>query len=247
MSDKLPKVSIAVVGVVIAQIGGFIWWTAQQASTISNLEETVNILTVENNATDKTNLIRDVQRNTDHLQEIIDILSEFYEDMEDGDNEIWEDIDMINEDMGGMASHMMEIIKLQSRIAILEKTVEFTVTMGCSYGPINNSCRIKTGLAAGKTVAGLSKQIGQFFDATDQAKKTLQKKGISSKSANATALDRWAKVRQAAEAEEELKEWITQTYGRSKYLELAENRREVLQRSEKPKPGGVMLFKDKNL
>ena len=126
MSDKLPKVSIAVVGVVVAQIGGFIWWTAQQASTISNLEETVNILTVENNATDKTNLIRDVQRNTDHLQEIIDILSEFYEDMEDGDNEIWEDIDMINEDMGGMASHMMEIIKLQSRIAILEKTVEFS-------------------------------------------------------------------------------------------------------------------------
>ena len=126
MSDKLPKVSIAVVGVVIAQIGGFIWWTAQQASTISNLEETVNILTVENNATDKTNLIRDVQRNTDHLQEIIDILSEFYDDMEDADNEIWEDIDMINEDMGGMASHMMEVIKLQSRIAILEKTVEFT-------------------------------------------------------------------------------------------------------------------------
>ena len=124
--DGLPKVSIAVVGIVIAQIGGFIWWTAQQASTISGLEETVNTLTIENNATDKTNLIRDVQRNTDHLQEIIDILSEFYADMEDADNEIWEDIDMINEDMGGMASHMMEIIKLQSRIAILEKTVEFT-------------------------------------------------------------------------------------------------------------------------
>ena len=126
MSDKLPKVSIAVVGVVIAQIGGFIWWTAQQASTISNLEDTVNILTVENNATDKTNLIRDVQRNTDHLQEIIDILSEFYEDMEDADNEIWEEVDQIHEDLGGMASHMMAIVKLQSRIAILEKTVEFT-------------------------------------------------------------------------------------------------------------------------
>jgi uncharacterized protein YoxC len=111
---------------VIAQIGGFIWWTAQQASTISNLEETVNILTVENNATDKTNLIRDVQRNTDHLQEIIDILSEVYEEIEDGDNSIWDDIDMINEDLGGMAAHMMEIIKLQSRVAILEKTVEFS-------------------------------------------------------------------------------------------------------------------------
>jgi uncharacterized protein HemX len=130
MSDKLPKVSIAVVGVVIAQIGGFIWWTAQQASTISNLEDTVNILTVENNATDKTNLIRDVQRNTDHLQEIIDILSEFYEDMEDGDNEIWEEVDQIHEDLGGMASHMMAIVKLQSRIAILEKTVEFTRSDG---------------------------------------------------------------------------------------------------------------------
>ena len=94
--------------------------------------------------------------------------------------------------------------------------------------PITILAGIKTGLAAGKTVAGLSKQIGQFFDATDQAKKTLQKKGVSSKSTNATALDRWAKVRQAAEAEEELKEWITQTYGRSKYLELLKIRREVL-------------------
>ena len=87
---------------------------------------------------------------------------------------------------------------------------------------------VKAGLAAGKTVAGLSKQIGQFFDATDQAKKTLQKKGVSSKSANATALDRWAKLRQAAEAESELQEWITQTYGRSKWLELLRIRKEVL-------------------
>jgi uncharacterized protein HemX len=79
--DKMPKVSIAVVGVVIAQIGGFIWWTAQQASTISNLEETVNILTVENNATDKTNLIRDVEQNKENIEEMIDIIAEIYEDM----------------------------------------------------------------------------------------------------------------------------------------------------------------------
>ena len=126
MSDKLPKVSIAVVGVVIAQIGGFIWWTAQQASTIQNLEETVNVLTVENNATDRTNLIRDVERNAEKIDEMIDILAEFYEDMEDADNEIWDEIDMLHEDVRSMAAHMMEIVKLQSRIAILEKTVEFT-------------------------------------------------------------------------------------------------------------------------
>ena len=94
--------------------------------------------------------------------------------------------------------------------------------------PLTILAGIKTGLAAGKSIAGLSKQIGNFFDATDQAKKTLQKKGVSSKSSNATAMDRWAKLRQAAEAEEELKEWITQTYGRSKYLELLKIRREVL-------------------
>ena len=94
--------------------------------------------------------------------------------------------------------------------------------------PITILAGIKTGLAAGKTVAGLSKQIGQFFDSTDHAKKTLQKKGISGKSTNATALDRWAKVRQAAEAEAELQEWITQTYGRSKWLELLKIRKEVL-------------------
>ena len=123
--DKLPKVSIAVVGVVIAQIGGFIWWTAQQASTISNLEETVNILTVENNATDKTNLIRDVQRNTDHLQEIVDILSDVYEEIEDGDDEIWEDLELVWEDMSGMTSHMTEIIKVQARIRTLENTLEY--------------------------------------------------------------------------------------------------------------------------
>ncbi len=125
MSDKLPKVSIAVVGVVIAQIGGFIWWTAQQASTISNLEETVNVLTVENNATDRTNLIRDVEANSEKLDEMIDILVEVYEDMEDGDNEIWEDIDQIHEDVGGMASHMMAIVKLQSRVKTLENSLEF--------------------------------------------------------------------------------------------------------------------------
>ena len=54
--------------------------------------------------------------------------------------------------------------------------------------PLTILAGIKTGLAAGKTVAGLSKQIGQFFDATDHAKKTLQKKGVSSQSTNAA---RW--------------------------------------------------------
>ena len=95
--------------------------------------------------------------------------------------------------------------------------------------PITILSGIKLGLSTGRSVAALSKEIGKFFDATDQAKKQLQKKGMSSKSVNSTALDRWAKVRQAAEAESELQEWITQTYGRSKWIELLRIRKEVLQ------------------
>ena len=136
MSDKLPKVSIAVIGVIIAQIGGFIWWTAQQASTIQNLEETVNVLTVENNATDRTNLIRDVERNSEKIDEMIDILAEFYEDMEDADNEIWDDIDLVWEDVDGMAEHMMHIVKMQSRIKSLESTLEYLLR-----GPVHSDAR----------------------------------------------------------------------------------------------------------
>ena len=126
----LPKVNIAVaasaVVAIVSTVGGGIWYASQQASIIESLQSDLEKLTIENNATDRTNLIRDVERNQENIQELIDILAEFYEDMEDADNEIWEDVDMINEDLGGMAAHMMEIIKLQSRVAILEKTVEFT-------------------------------------------------------------------------------------------------------------------------
>ena len=126
MSDKLPKVSIAVVGVVIAQIGGFIWWTAQQASTIANLEETVSVLTVENNATDRTNLIRDVEENSENIDEIIDYIVELEEEGEQTSSEVYDEIELIWEDMGGFTEQFMEIVKLQARISVLEKTVEFT-------------------------------------------------------------------------------------------------------------------------
>jgi len=122
----LPKVNIAVIGVICSSLGGMVWYASEQASIISNLEATVSVLNAESNTTDKVNMVRDIEQNKMNIEEMIDIIAEFYEDMEQGDNDIWEDIDMINEDMGGMATHMMEIIKLQSRIAILEKTVEFT-------------------------------------------------------------------------------------------------------------------------
>ena len=95
--------------------------------------------------------------------------------------------------------------------------------------PITILAGLKTGLAAGKSVASLSKQIGQFFDATDSAKKKLQKKGVSGKNVNAIAMERFAKLRQAAEAEEELKKFISEQLGPSHWQTLLKIRREVLQ------------------
>jgi|TARA_Y100000033_G_scaffold46436_1_gene50918 cytoskeletal protein RodZ len=113
--DGLPKVSIGIIGVVILQIGGFIWWTAQQASTISNLESTVSQLSAQSEVQDKVNMQRDILANSMRLDDIDNDLSD-----------LWDETEMIWEDVGGMADHMMQIIKLQSRIAILEKTLEFT-------------------------------------------------------------------------------------------------------------------------
>ena len=130
MSDKLPKVNILTAATaVIATVGtisGAIWYASGQASIIEGLQSDLEKWTVENSAVDRTNLIRCVQRNTDHLQEIIDILAEVYEDMEDADDDIYSEIDELHQETASMASHMMAIVKLQSRIAILEKTVEFT-------------------------------------------------------------------------------------------------------------------------
>lgn len=123
---ELPKVNIAVIGVVCSSLGGMVWYASEQASIIANLEETVAVLDAQSNTTDKVNMQRDIERNQEHIQELMDILSDVYEEMDDADSELWSEIDTIHEDTGSMAGHMMEIIKLQSRIAILEKTVEFT-------------------------------------------------------------------------------------------------------------------------
>jgi len=125
MADKLPKVSIAVVGVVIAQIGGFIWWTAQQASTIQNLEETVNVLTVENNATDRTNLIRDVEENKQRIEDIVDYIVEVEEDGGETIDEIYEEFEDVYETQEGFILQFNQIVKLQARVKTLENTLEF--------------------------------------------------------------------------------------------------------------------------
>ncbi len=81
-------------------------------------------------------------------------------------------------------------------------------------------------------MASLSKEIGNFFDATDNAKKRLQKKGITTKDVKSEAYSRWAAEIQAAEAEQQLKEWVCDVrqsgLGPSHWNTLLKIRREVL-------------------
>mgnify|MGYP001175740219 CR=1 FL=1 len=120
------RLPIALVGVLAMQLAGGVWWVSQQAATIEALTEDIAVLTASNSAADRTNLIRDVEQNSENIEEITDILVEIYEDMEDEDSSLYAEIDQIHEDVGSMASHMMAIIKLQARVSVLENTVEFT-------------------------------------------------------------------------------------------------------------------------
>ena len=98
---ELPKVNIAVIGVICSSLGGFVWYASEQASIISNLEETVSVLDAKSNTTDKINMIRDIDQNINNI------------------DDLWDDVD-------SLAGVMTDLIKLQARVAILEKTVEFT-------------------------------------------------------------------------------------------------------------------------
>lgn len=119
----MPKVNIAVaasaVVAIVSTVGGGIWYASQQASIIEGLTSQVERLTIENNATDRTNLIRDVENNSENIDEMIDILAEIYDEMEEADEEIWDEV-------GNMVNYFTQLVQLQSRVAILEKTVEFT-------------------------------------------------------------------------------------------------------------------------
>lgn len=94
------KLPITVIGLVIAQIGGFIWWTAQQAVTISDLEEVVAAMSSSMAVADRTNLKRDVQDNANEI------------------DDLWDDV-------GGLAMNIMQINEIKQRISTLEVEMKY--------------------------------------------------------------------------------------------------------------------------
>tara|TARA_Y100000015_G_C2357516_1_gene73644 strand:- start:300 stop:590 length:291 start_codon:yes stop_codon:yes gene_type:complete len=66
-----------------------------------------------------SNILRDISDNTAKTEELLQVLWETEEALEEVDDEIWSDVD-------NLTGLVTEMIKLQARVAILEKTVEFT-------------------------------------------------------------------------------------------------------------------------
>ncbi len=115
---ELPKVNIAVIGIICSSLGGMVWYASEQASIIANLEETVAILDAQSNTTDKVNMIRDIEQNKDNINEIVGVIAEMEADVYDETDELWDEVD-------GISLSMMHIVQLQQRVAVLEKTLEF--------------------------------------------------------------------------------------------------------------------------
>jgi enoyl-[acyl-carrier-protein] reductase (NADH) len=94
------KLPLALVAAMAAQLAGGVWWTAQQAATIADLEETVSQLGSRMAIEDNVNMKRDVERNAD-------------------------DIDDLWDDVGGLSMSIMEINELKQRISTIEVELKY--------------------------------------------------------------------------------------------------------------------------
>ena len=95
--------------------------------------------------------------------------------------------------------------------------------------PLTAFAAVKGGIAAGKQLHSMSKEIAGFFDSVDNAKKEHEKKKASMfASSNEEAMDTWMKKQQAIDAEAQLRELIVNTRGFSAYQDLLKIRRDTL-------------------
>jgi hypothetical protein len=101
------KLPIALVGVMAVQLAGGVWWVSQQAATIASLEESVSEFASKMAVEESVNLKRDVQDNA----------------MEIG--YLWDETDELWDELNAQASSIMQIVKLQQRVALLENELKY--------------------------------------------------------------------------------------------------------------------------
>ena len=94
--------------------------------------------------------------------------------------------------------------------------------------PLTAFAAVKGGISAGKQLYSMTKEITAFFDAVDGANQKHQKKKSSIfASANEEAMDTFLAKQKAADAEEQLRDLITNTRGSSADRQLQAIRREI--------------------
>jgi len=125
----LPKVNIALAGsaviAICSTLGGGVWYMSQQASVIEALQSDLEKLTVENSAVDRTNLIRDVEENSERIEELVDYLIDLEEEGEETLSDVMSEFDEVYETQESFILQFNQIVKLQARVKTLENTLEF--------------------------------------------------------------------------------------------------------------------------
>ena len=77
------KFSIGVVIAIVLQVSAFVWWTAQQAQTISQLNEQVSELTSRMTMENDINMKRDIADLKAKLKETDEFVTQNYQDITD--------------------------------------------------------------------------------------------------------------------------------------------------------------------
>jgi len=96
------KLPIALVIAMGAQLGAAVWWVSGQAAIISDLEGTVAQMSSRMAIEKQVNLGRDVELNASDIEEL------------------WDELDEVWDEHGQLAMTIMQITKLQQRVAVLE-------------------------------------------------------------------------------------------------------------------------------
>lgn len=86
------KLSIGIVIALVMQISGFVWWIAQQAQTIEDLEKKVSGLTAKEAVSDEVNVKRDIQDLEKEIEYLWEAIDELDEDINEASEELREDL-----------------------------------------------------------------------------------------------------------------------------------------------------------
>jgi len=97
--DKLPRVSLGIIVVIVAQIAGVIFWGA--------------------------NILRDISDNSEKIDVLLEVLVETEDDLMLVDEKLQEDLD--ENTIKLVQDYYTQMIKLESRVQNLENTLEYLI------------------------------------------------------------------------------------------------------------------------